>query len=121
MVPFHTWLPDAAGQAPAGAAVLIVGVLDKVGTVRDAAVLPGALPWRGQVGHPGRDHTRVIGIVYGAVLAIARSTSKRLIAYTSISHFGFIILGIFRDDLPGAVRRDALPWSTTASPPRRCS
>ncbi|MCW2859752.1 MAG: proton-translocating NADH-quinone oxidoreductase, chain [Actinoallomurus sp.] len=95
LVPFHTWLPDAAGQAPAGAAVLLVGVLDKVGTygmLRFCIELfPGAAKWF----TPVVLTLSVIGIVYGAVLAIGQVDIKRLIAYTSISHFGFITLGIF--------------------------
>jgi NADH-quinone oxidoreductase subunit M len=95
LVPFHTWLPDAAGQAPAGAAVLLVGVLDKVGTygmLRFCLELfPGAAKWF----TPVVLTLSVIGIVYGAVLAIGQIDIKRLIAYTSISHFGFITLGIF--------------------------
>ncbi|MCO5968002.1 NADH-quinone oxidoreductase subunit M [Actinoallomurus soli] len=95
LVPFHTWLPDAAGQAPAGAAVLIVGVLDKVGTfgmLRFCLELfPGASKWF----TPVVLTLSVIGIVYGAVLAIGQVDIKRLIAYTSVSHFGFITLGIF--------------------------
>ena len=95
LVPFHTWLPDAAGQAPAGAAVLLVGVLDKVGTygmLRFCLELfPGASKWF----TPVVLTLSVIGIVYGAILAIGQVDIKRLIAYTSISHFGFITLGIF--------------------------
>jgi NADH-quinone oxidoreductase subunit M len=95
LVPFHTWLPDAAGQAPAGAAVLLVGVLDKVGTygmLRFCLELfPGAAKWFSPVVLT----LSVIGIVYGAILAIGQVDIKRLIAYTSISHFGFITLGIF--------------------------
>jgi NADH-quinone oxidoreductase subunit M len=95
LVPFHTWLPDAAGQSPAGAAVLLVGVLDKVGTygmLRFCLELfPGAAKWF----TPVVLTLSVIGIVYGAVLAIGQVDLKRLIAYTSVSHFGFITLGIF--------------------------
>ncbi len=95
LVPFHTWLPDAAGQAPAGAAVLLVGVLDKVGTygmLRFCLELfPGAAKWF----TPVVLTLSVVGIVYGAILAIGQIDIKRLIAYTSISHFGFITLGIF--------------------------
>jgi NADH-quinone oxidoreductase subunit M len=95
LVPFHTWLPDAAGQAPAGAAVLLVGVLDKVGTygmLRFCLELfPGAAKWF----TPVVLTLSVVGIVYGAILAIGQVDIKRLIAYTSISHFGFITLGIF--------------------------
>jgi NADH-quinone oxidoreductase subunit M len=95
LVPFHTWLPDAAGAAPAGAAVLLVGVLDKVGTygmLRFCLELfPSAAKWF----TPVVIVLSVIGIIYGAVLAIGQVDLKRLIAYTSVSHFGFIALGIF--------------------------
>jgi NADH-quinone oxidoreductase subunit M len=95
LVPFHTWLPDAAGQAPAGAAVLLVGVLDKVGTygmLRFCLELfPSAAKWF----TPVVIVLSVAGIIYGAVLAIGQVDLKRLVAYTSISHFGFITLGIF--------------------------
>jgi NADH-quinone oxidoreductase subunit M len=95
LVPFHTWLPDAAGQAPAGAAVLLVGVLDKVGTygmLRFCLELfPGASKWF----TPVVLTLSVIGVIYGAILAIGQVDMKRLVAYTSISHFGFITLGVF--------------------------
>lgn len=95
MVPVHTWLPDAAGQSPAGALVLIVGVLDKVGTygmLRFCLELfPGAATWA----TPVVITLGVIGIIYGAVLAIGQVDLKRLVAYASISHFGFIVIGIF--------------------------
>ncbi|ROO90294.1 NADH dehydrogenase subunit M [Actinocorallia herbida] len=95
MFPVHTWLPDTAAQAPAGALVLIVGVLDKIGTygmIRFCLELfPGAAKWA----TPVVIVFAVISIVYGAVLAIGQVDLKRLIAYTSISHFGFIVLGIF--------------------------
>ncbi|XVQ11924.1 NADH-quinone oxidoreductase subunit M [Spirillospora sp. CA-255316] len=95
MVPVHTWLPDAAQQAPAGALVLIVGVLDKVGTygmLRFCLELfPGAAKWA----TPVVLGFAVLSIIYGAVLAIGQVDLKRLVAYTSISHFGFIVLGVF--------------------------
>jgi NADH-quinone oxidoreductase subunit M len=95
MVPVHTWLPDAAQQAPPGALVLIVGVLDKVGTygmLRFCLELfPGASKWA----TPVVLGFAVLSIIYGAVLAIGQVDLKRLVAYTSISHFGFIVLGIF--------------------------
>lgn len=95
MVPVHTWLPDAAQQAPAGALVLIVGVLDKVGTygmLRFCLELfPGASKWA----TPVVLSLAVVSIIYGAILAIGQVDLKRLIAYTSISHFGFIAMGVF--------------------------
>jgi NADH-quinone oxidoreductase subunit M len=95
LVPFHTWLPDAAGQAPAGAAVLLVGVLDKVGTYGMLRFCIQLFPEASRWFTPVVLTLSVIGIVYGAVLAIGQIDIKRLIAYTSISHFGFITLGIF--------------------------
>ena len=95
LVPFHTWLPDAAGQSPAGALVLVVGVLDKVGTYGMLRFCLELFPEASRWFTPVVLTLSVIGIVYGAVLAIGQVDLKRLIAYTSISHFGFIALGIF--------------------------
>jgi NADH-quinone oxidoreductase subunit M len=95
MWPVHTWLPDAAAEAPAGVAVLLVGVLDKVGTFGMLTLclplFPGASKWAAPVVLV----LAVVSVIYGALLAIGQSDLKRLIAYTSISHFGFIVLGIF--------------------------
>jgi NADH-quinone oxidoreductase subunit M len=95
LVPFHTWLPDAAGQAPAGALVLVVGVLDKVGTYGMLRFCLELFPEASKWFTPVVLTLAVVGIVYGAILAIGQVDLKRLIAYTSISHFGFIALGIF--------------------------
>ena len=95
MFPFHTWLPDAHVQAPTGGSVILAGVLLKMGTyglVRfclpffpnasaDYAVLFGTLA--------------VIGIVYGALVSRAQPDAKKLVAYSSVSHLGFVVLGIF--------------------------
>ncbi|MCY9787418.1 NADH-quinone oxidoreductase subunit M [Nocardiopsis sp. EMB25] len=95
MWPVHTWLPSAAGASRPGTAVLLVGVLDKVGTygmLRYCLELfPGATSWFvwPVVG------LSLVSIVYGAVLAIGQTDMMRLVAYTSVSHFGFITLGIF--------------------------
>jgi NADH-quinone oxidoreductase subunit M len=95
LVPFHTWLPDAAGQAPAGALVLVVGVLDKVGTYGMLRFCLELFPEASKWFTPVVLTLAVVGIIYGAILAIGQVDLKRLIAYTSISHFGFIALGIF--------------------------
>ncbi|MBO3747041.1 NADH-quinone oxidoreductase subunit M [Streptosporangiaceae bacterium NEAU-GS5] len=95
LVPFHTWLPDAAAQAPAGAAVLLVGVLDKVGTFGMLRFCLELFPEASRWATPVVIALSVIGIIYGAILAIGQTDIKRLIAYTSISHFGFISLGVF--------------------------
>jgi NADH-quinone oxidoreductase subunit M len=95
MWPVHTWLPDAAAEAPVGVGVLLVGVLDKVGTFGMITLclplFPGASKWAAPVVLA----LAVISVIYGALLAIGQSDIKRLIAYTSVSHFGFIVLGIF--------------------------
>jgi len=93
--PFHTWLPDAAASAQPGAAVLLVGVLDKVGTFGMLRYCFELFPAGAKYFTPLVITLAVIGIVYGAIVAIGQQDMKRLIAYTSISHFGFIALGIF--------------------------
>jgi NADH-quinone oxidoreductase subunit M len=93
--PFHTWLPDAATAAQPGAAVLLVGVLDKVGTFGMIRYCLELFPNASKYFTPLVLALAVIGILYGAVVAIGQADLKRLIAYTSVSHFGFIALGIF--------------------------
>jgi len=93
--PFHTWLPDAATAAQPGSAVLLVGVLDKVGTFGMIRYCLELFPSAARYFTPLILTLAVIGILYGAIVAIGQADMKRLIAYTSISHFGFIVLGIF--------------------------
>ena len=93
--PFHTWLPDAATAAQPGTAVLLVGVLDKVGTFGMIRYCLELFPSAARYFTPLILTLAVIGILYGAIVAIGQADMKRLIAYTSISHFGFIVLGIF--------------------------
>jgi len=93
--PVHTWLPDAAAEAPPGGAVLLVGVLDKVGTFGMLRFCLPLFPDASRWATPVVITLCVIGIIYGALLAIGQTDLKRLIAYTSISHFGFIAMGIF--------------------------
>jgi len=95
MWPVHTWLPDAAAEAPAGVAVLLVGVLDKVGTFGMITLCLPLFPDASRWAAPVVLALAVVSVLYGALLAIGQSDLKRLIAYTSISHFGFIVLGIF--------------------------
>jgi len=95
MWPLHTWLPDAASAATPGTAILLIGVLDKVGTY---GMIRYCLPLFPDAAHffaPTIVVLAVISIIYGAILAIGQKDLKRLIAFTSISHFGFIVLGIF--------------------------
>ncbi len=95
LFPVHTWLPDASEQAPAPVAVLLVGVLDKVGTYGMIRFCLPLFPEASRWATPVITVLAVISIVYGALLAIGQTEIMRLIGYTSISHFGFIVLGIF--------------------------
>jgi NADH-quinone oxidoreductase subunit M len=93
--PFHTWLPDAGGAAPAGAAALLVGVLDKVGTFGILRYCLPLFPEASRYFAPLALTLAVIGIIYAALLAVGQNDLKRLVSYTSIAHFGFIGIGIF--------------------------
>jgi NADH-quinone oxidoreductase subunit M len=93
--PFHTWLPDAASEATPGTAVLLVGVLDKIGTFGMLRFCLELFPGASHFFTPVILVLAVISTLYGALLAIGQRDMKRLIAYTSISHFGLITLGVF--------------------------
>jgi NADH-quinone oxidoreductase subunit M len=93
--PFHTWLPDAASEAPTGTAVMLVGVLDKVGTFGFLRYCIPLFPYAAKLFAPYVLGLCVVGILYGALLSIGQRDMKRLVAYSSVSHFGFIALGIF--------------------------
>jgi NADH-quinone oxidoreductase subunit M len=95
MFPLHTWLPDAHVEAPTAGSVILAGVLLKMGTygfVRfSLPILPDAtwqcLPWVAGLA--------IVGIVYGALVAMAQKDMKKLVAYSSVSHMGFVMLGLF--------------------------
>ncbi|KKC02759.1 NADH:ubiquinone oxidoreductase subunit M [Mycobacterium nebraskense] len=93
--PFHRWLPDAAVEATPATAVLMMAVMDKVGTFGMLRYCLQLFPGASTYFRPLIIVLAVIGVIYGAVVAIGQTDIMRLIAYTSISHFGFIILGIF--------------------------
>jgi NADH-quinone oxidoreductase subunit M len=93
--PFHRWLPDAAVESTPATAVLMMAVVDKVGTFGMLRYCLQLFPDAAKTFQPLIITLAVIGIVYGAIVAIGQTDVMRLIAYTSISHFGFIILGIF--------------------------
>ncbi len=93
--PFHRWLPDAAVEATPASAVLMMAIMDKVGTFGMLRYCLQLFPDSSMYFRPIIITLAVIGIVYGAIVAIGQTDVMRLIAYTSISHFGFIILGIF--------------------------
>ncbi len=95
LFPFHTWLPDAGAEAPVGAAVLLVGVLDKVGTFGFLRYCLPLFPEASRILGPYVIALCVIGILYGALLAMGQKDLKRLVSYTSVAHFGFIGMGVF--------------------------
>ncbi|MFD8822812.1 NADH-quinone oxidoreductase subunit M [Streptomyces sp. NPDC059605] len=93
--PLHTWLPNAMGEATSPVAVLITAVVDKVGTFAMLRFCLQLFPEASKWATPVIVVLALVSIVYGALLAVGQRDIKRLIAYASISHFGFIILGIF--------------------------
>lgn len=95
MWPVHTWLPEAASEATPGTSVLLVSVLDKIGTFGMMRFCLGIFPEASQWATPVVMALAVFSVLYGALLAIGQNDIRRLIAYTSVSHFGFIVLGIF--------------------------
>ena len=92
--PFHTWLPDAHVEAPTPISVILAGVLLKMGTYGffriSYPILPQAARWFG----PYMGILAVIGIVYGGFVAFAQKDFKKMVAYSSVSHMGFILLGL---------------------------
>lgn len=93
--PLHTWLPDAHVEAPTGGSVLLAGVLLKMGTYGFLRFNLPLFPKATIDFIPLMAVLAVIGIIYGALVAIVQSDLKKLVAYSSVSHLGFIILGIF--------------------------
>jgi NADH-quinone oxidoreductase subunit M len=93
--PFHTWLPDAGGAAPAGTAALLVGVLDKVGTFGILRYCLPLFPNASRYFAPLALALALVGILYAALVAIGQKDLKRLVSYTSVAHFGFIGIGVF--------------------------
>jgi len=94
-VPFHTWLPDAHTQAPTGGSVILAGVMLKTGAY---GLLRFVIPLFPDAAHrfaPVAMTLGVVSVLYAAIMAFAQSDLKRLIAYTSVSHMGFILLGVF--------------------------
>ena len=99
--PFHTWLPDAGGAAPAGAAALLVGVMDKVGTFGILRYCLPLFPEASRYFAPWAIALALVGIIYAALIAVGQNDLKRLVSYTSIAHFGFIGIGIFAFTIQG--------------------
>lgn len=95
MVPVHTWLPDAAAEGPAGTSTLLVGVLDKIGTFGMIAICLPLFPAAASAAAPVVIVLAIIAIIYGGIVAIGQHDLMRMIAFASVSHFGFMVLGVF--------------------------
>ena len=95
LFPLHTWLPDAHVEAPTAGSVLLAGVLLKMGTYGMLRFNLGLFPEESQRNAPWIVALALIGIIYGALVAMIQPNMKKLIAYSSISHLGFVVLGIF--------------------------
>ena len=93
--PLHTWLPNAMGESTAPVAVLITAVVDKVGTFAMLRFCLGLFPGASEWATPVVIVLALVSILYGALVAVGQRDIKRLVAYASISHFGFIVLGVF--------------------------
>jgi NADH-quinone oxidoreductase subunit M len=93
--PFHTWLPDAHVEAPTAGSVLLAGVLLKMGTYGMLRFNLGLFPEQARSNAPWIMTLALIGIIYGALVAMVQPNMKKLIAYSSVSHLGFVVLGIF--------------------------
>ncbi|MEO0470458.1 MAG: NADH-quinone oxidoreductase subunit M [Bacteroidota bacterium] len=106
LFPVHTWLPDAHTQAPTAGSVILAGVLLKMGTyglIRFCLVL---FPNASLLAAPWMSGLAVVGIIYGAMAAMVQTDVKKLVAYSSVSHLGFIVLGIFaftKEGMSGAI------------------
>ena len=95
VVPFHTWLPDAHTEAPTAGSVVLAGLVLKAGAYGFIRFLMPLFPQAGHEFALAAMILGIIGIVYAAVVAFAQTDLKRLVAYTSVSHMGFVLLGIF--------------------------
>src|SRR5258708_23408580 len=95
VVPLHTWLPDAHTEAPTAGSVILAGLLLKTGAYGLMRFVIPLFPHAAHEFTPVALALAVIGIVYGAVMAFSQTDLKRLVAYPSVSHLGFVLLGIF--------------------------
>jgi len=95
MFPFHTWLPDAHVEAPTAGSIILAAVLLKMGTYGFVRFALPILPYGTQRWLPWVVALSIIGIVYGALVSLVQKDMKKLVAYSSVSHLGFVMLGMF--------------------------
>lgn len=118
MLPFHPWLPDAHTEAPTAGSVILAGLLLKTGAYGLLRFVLPLFPDAVQMVAPAIMGLAVAGILYGAVLAFSQTDLKRLVAYTSVSHMGFVLLGIFAGTtaaLSGAIMQIVAHGLTTGA------
>ncbi len=101
LFPLHTWLPDAHVEAPTAGSVLLAGVLLKMGTYGIMRFCLPLFPLTSTQLAPYISALAVVGIIYGALVAMVQPDIKKLVAYSSVSHLGFVVLGIFSLNLQG--------------------
>lgn len=101
MFPLHTWLPDAHVEAPTGGSVILAGVLLKMGTYAFIRFAIGLFPRAAVEAWPWVLTAAVVGIVYGALVSMVQPDLKKLVAYSSVSHLGFVMLGMFAFNAQG--------------------
>ena len=99
MVPLHTWLPDAHVEAPTGGSVLLAGVLLKLGTYGFLRFALPLFPHAAEAAQPVLVTLAVVGILYGALVAWVQEDMKKLVAYSSVAHLGFVMLGLLAIDI----------------------
>src|SRR5207249_3436380 len=104
LFPFHTWLPDAHVEAPTAGSVLLAGVLLKMGTYGLVRFAFPLFPLAASFFAPYLALLAVLGIVYGALVARVQPDMKKLVAYSSVSHLGIVVLGIAAMNTPAVER-----------------
>jgi NADH-quinone oxidoreductase subunit M len=116
--PLHTWLPDAHTEAPTAGSIVLAGVLLKMGTYGLAAVAIPLFPLAAREAAPLLQSLAVVGVIFGALASLAQTDAKRLIAYSSVSHMAFVVLGLFsfnREGWLGAILQMAAHGVSTGA------
>ncbi|MFH1277667.1 MAG: NADH-quinone oxidoreductase subunit M [Candidatus Eisenbacteria bacterium] len=101
LFPFHTWLPDAHVEAPTAGSAILAGILLKMGTYGFLRFAMPLFPEAARTAAPVLSLLAVIGIIYGALVAMVQDDVKKLVAYSSVSHLGFVVLGLFAFNVAG--------------------